>query len=614
VEAKEYRKQETEFRVRVGSAVTAALSAADLLSGTFVLDHVQTAAVDLPWHGGATTLAAAAAAAVASYWTRHRRTSDKYHRSEVLHANQWAGHGDLRASVGLSAARRSAARSRPDLTAWDRRRANAASVGITLGRTVSGTGLARGRKIVVPWESGSLLVLGEPGSGKSTHLAGIVAQAPGAQVVVSTKDELMAGTWEARSGRGPVAAFCPLGWSDLPEGVRPFAWSLVAGCRDPRVAQRQATALMSASATGGLAAADFWTGKGRAVLTALLVAADLKGEGLKTLARWLQEGKYEEAANVLTRHPEEVEETMVSTLRQMVANPGDKTATSVSHTASAVLEFLQDGQIARALDAPRDQAVDLQEFVQAGGTLYLVTDNSPALAPLMAAMMDSVVEAAKRVAMKQGQGERSPRLRTPLVLVVDEMDKTLPGVPLDKYVAELRGWGIFTVGATQNRARIVKEWGRESADALCNSMQFHLVLSINSAEDRAYYETRIGPPRRVEHVQGGEKGGASSLRSRLTGRSHKSASVEIKQVPLWDAHMWSFLPAGHGVVVPTKGACAVVNIGNGWRIAEKKGAAVLAEASSAARKAARQAEATELAAAHSPVSESDAVTGQEGIA
>src|SRR5690606_22136033 len=321
-----------------------------------------------------------------------------------------------------------------------------------VGTTVSGPRSARGHEVVISWDEGGALVLGEPGSRKSTFLASVVVGAPGAQVVVSTKPELMTATWLARAARGPVLAFAPLCWDALPDGVRALRWSLVLGCADPHVAARRARALMEATSAAGLSNASFWEGKGRAVLTALLCAADLAGKGLRTLARWLQEERYSEAGEVLERWSDRVEESMSSTLRQMTG-AADRTASSVSHTASAVLEFLQDARVADALDAPRDQAVDLERFVREGGTLYMITDNAPALGPVMAAVWDSIVDAAKRVALSDDNpGGRRGRLARPLLLTADEVDKTMPGVPLDDHAAELRGWGVFILAATQNRA------------------------------------------------------------------------------------------------------------------------------------------------------------------
>lgn len=606
MEQHEYRARRRERAVRIYGGAAASLAGADLTSGLYWLDVPVDALIDLPWHGGATVLALSAAAVGASFWTRQRRASLDYQRRRVLQAREWAGRSDRRRTIGLPAARAMAGSTRPDLSRWEALRAPAAEVGIPVGTTVSGPRSARGHEVVISWDEGGALVLGEPGSRKSTFLASVVVGAPGAQVVVSTKPELMTATWLARAARGPVLAFAPLCWDALPDGVRALRWSLVLGCADPRVAARRARALMEATSAAGLSNASFWEGKGRAVLTALLCAADLAGAGLRTLARWLQEERYSEAVEVLERWSDRVEPSVISTLRQMTG-AADRTASSVSHTASAVLEFLQDARVADALDAPRDQAVDLERFVREGGTLYMITDNAPALGPVMSAIWDSIVDAAKTVAMSDGPTGRSPRLPRPLLLTADEVDKTMPGVPLDDYAAELRGWGMFVLAATQNRARLVKRWGHEGAEALANSLQVHVILSINSGEDRAYYEKRIGT-RTVEHVNVSESAPATLLH-RLVGNPSReghsqSTSMSTERVPLWPAEMWSYLERGHALVVPTRGAAAVVSIPNGWKTAELASQKAAAEAAArefaeteAARRAAEAAErATERAA------------------
>lgn len=602
MEQTEYRARRRERAVHVYGGAAACLSGADLTSGLYLLDAPVDAIVTLPWHGGATVLALSAGALGATLWTRRRRGTLEYRRQQILHAPEWAGRRDRRRTIGLPAARAMAGSTRPDLSRWEALRAPAAEVGIPVGTTVSGPRSARGHEIVISWEEGGALVLGEPGSRKSTFLASVVVGAPGPQIVVSTKPELMTATWVSRAARGPVYAFAPLCWDALPDGVKALRWSLIAGCADPHVAARRARALMEATASAGLANSGFWEGKGRAVLTALLCAADLSKQGLRTLARWLQEERYGEAVEVLERWSDRVEESMISTLRQMTG-AADRTASSVSHTASAVLEFLQDARVADALDAPRDQAVDLERFVREGGTLYMVTDNAPALGPVMSAIWDSIVDAAKAVAMSDGTPGRHPRLPRPLLLTADEVDKTLPGVPLDDYAAELRGWGMFVLAATQNRARLVKRWGREGAEALCNSLQVHVILSINSGEDRAYYEKRIGT-RTVEHVNVSESAPATLLH-RLVGNPSRegysqSTSTTTERVPLWPAEMWSYLERGHALVVPTRGAAAVVAIPDGWKSArlasERAAAAAELREWQAAEAARRDAETAERAA------------------
>jgi hypothetical protein len=205
------------------------------------------------------------------------------------------------------------------------------------------------------------------------------------------------------------------------------------------------------------------------------------------------------------------------------------------------------------------------------------------------------VDAAKGVAVEQRVADRPPRLRRPLLLAVDEMDKTMPAVPLDDHAAELRGWGIFVLGATQNRDRLVKAWGREGAAALCNSLQVHVILSMNSGDDREYYEKRIGP-RTVEYVRISESAPAT-LRDRLFGNpaksgNSKSASVDTTRVPLWESSMWSYLERGHALVIPTRGAPAVVDIGNGWKVASAAGRFARAEAARTAWQAESAREAT----------------------
>lgn len=596
MERTEYRKRKAEKTTRVTAGGIGAIGALDA-TGPYYLDPVQQAIIDLPWHGGISVAALAGGAIISTYVTRHRRSTDGYRRRQVLRDSAWAGWKTRRQHIGLYAARHQARISRPDMTRTERMRARASEVGIPVGSTVSGPSTARGKPIVLPFELGGALVLGEPGSRKSTLLGGIVTRLPGASVVVSTKTEFVHKTGRARTGHhgAPVYAFNPLSLAELPEHVPAFRWSLVRGCADPRIAGRRARALMEATAAAGLAGGQFWQGKGRAALTALLCAADLANVGLRHLASWLQRDEYSEPAAILERNSDRVERSMIETLTKL-GTPGDKTASSISHTASDVLEFLSDGLIADALDPTPGTEVDLEELIRHDGTLYMVTDSSPALAPVISAIWDSLVTAAKTVADEHP----SKRLPRPLALIADEIDKTLPAVPIDQHAAELRGWGVFILAATQNRNRLYSVWGRENANALLSSLQTHVVLSLNSQDDREYYQRRVGT-RKVHYVKTSESA-PDSRKHRMFGtvsrEGHSSSTTPDEQhEPLWSAESWSQLDAGLALVIPTKGASAVVDTGNGWATAAAMDAAIQnAQERAAFREELRQ-RATEKAAA-----------------
>lgn len=573
MERNEYRKRKSERARRIYGSSASCLAGADLGFESFFLDPVQNFVVSVPWHGGVTGIAAGAAVVGATFVTRWRRDRPEYRRLEALHAHEWARRSDRRKYVGTAAARKAAKSARPDLSLIARRTAAPYEVGIPVGKTISGPSSARGKQIVVGWQTGGMLILGEPGSRKSTFLAGVSTNLPGAAVIVSTKPELIAATHQARATRGPVWGFAPLSSSStLPDGVIPFRWSLVAGSSDVEIAQRQAHALMKATESSGLSNEGFWDAQSRRLITALLCAADIAGQGVRTLASWLQTQDYTSALQFLESRQDIVEDSLIAGLRR-ISDPSDRTASSVVHTASNVLEFLQNSKIADALDASADEAVDLRELVRNNGTLYLVTDQSPALGPVMSAVWDSVVAAAKDVAVEQQTpAMRQARLHRPLVLIGDEIDKTMPSIPLDDHAAELRGWGIFMAAATQNRGRIEKVWGKVGASAMQDSLQTHVVLSINSMEDRKYYEERIGT-RQVEMLRVNESG-PSTTKHRVLGNPARaghssSTSHDSESRPLWPAEMWSSLADGDGIVIPTKGQASVVRLPNGWKIAQR---------------------------------------------
>lgn len=225
----------------------------------------------------ALVIATGLAAGVGSTVAKRYRESDRFQRRQRLRAKGWASFRDLWKHSGSFAARRAGRNTRPSFDAWTCWRRPLTDFGAVLGKAITGSRWVRGRRVVSSWER-SMLVIEEPGTYKSTLLAGQVLDFPGPLMVVSTKSEFLSGTGEVRAHRtGPVRVFDPL--SPTPHGEElQFRWDIVAACRDAETAQRRAAALMAASSGQGLSNADFWQGRARNLLTALLAAADLGGD------------------------------------------------------------------------------------------------------------------------------------------------------------------------------------------------------------------------------------------------------------------------------------------------------------------------------------------------
>jgi hypothetical protein len=169
---------------------------------------------------------------------------------------------------GRLASFRASKRARPSLTFWQRLR-HPAEHSVLVGR-------AHYRlRLRVPVQE-SITITAPPRAGKTGMLADLVLRFCGPVVATSVKSDIYELTSGIRGQRGPIEVFNPQQVSDLPST---FAWSPVAGCRDPEVAARRAEAFTGAISVKGTEQEDFWSQQASEFFRAALMAADLVGRG-----------------------------------------------------------------------------------------------------------------------------------------------------------------------------------------------------------------------------------------------------------------------------------------------------------------------------------------------
>ncbi|MER7015849.1 TraM recognition domain-containing protein [Saccharopolyspora sp. NPDC000359] len=511
---------------------------------------------DFPLSGA--VIAAGVAASGYAAWQLHRRNTDEWEHRARRHARGWATARDLWRNSGAAAARRSGRQTRPSFSAWACARRPLTEFGMVLGDVITGPRSARGRAMVAGWERG-VLVIGEPGTFKSTLLAGGVLDFPGPLMVVSTKNEFITGTADVRRATGPVKVFDPLSPTATANEDQ-FRFDYVAGCRDAATAQRRAAAIMAASSGQGLNNAEFWQGRARTLMTALLCAADLGGHTLRDVATWLQRENYERPIKILNHFEAELEPFIVNALAQMKSSSASAASGSAAQTGSQVLEFLADARVAALLAPERGEGTDVEQFVRDNGTLYLVSGSNPALGPVMSALAAHVTWTAKTLAVTE-------RLDPPLGFIVDEAHLTMPSVPLHEMAAELRGWGVWMAVAVQNYAQLVEKWGAEAARTMRASLQILVVTGAHDQEDREMYSERVGE-RREHHVTETTNAPDDTRRRWFgnffgEGRTASTGTQRV-EVPIMRPEEFSALAAREALVIPNKGAAAIVKFPNHW--------------------------------------------------
>jgi hypothetical protein len=305
----------------------------------------------------------------------------------------------------------------------------------------------------------SITITAPPRAGKTGLLADLVLHFCGPVVATSVKSDIYELTSGIRAHRGPVAVFNPQRVSNLPST---FAWSPVTGCRDPEVAARRAEAFTGAISVKGTEQEDFWAQQASEFFRATLMAADLVGGDMRMVGRWLM-GTAEDAEAILERAGQDQWATSLAQLR----SPAERTISTIRLLHNKALSFLGNPALAAAVLPDSGNAFDIEDFLAASGTLYLIaeaqTEEAP-VAPLMACFLNEVHYTAKLV------GSRMPgrRLDPCLLMALDEIANIAP-INIPNFMADAGGRGIQMAIVSHGLGQLRERWGEQGAQIISDT-------------------------------------------------------------------------------------------------------------------------------------------------
>jgi len=418
----------------------------------------------------------AAALATYGFWRLLRSTGTQDSSAAALEADGLATRTEVRTAAGEKVLVARAKTLRPSLV-----RPRAGDVGYRLG-------VSRG---VTCWASveDSMLVLGPPRSGKGMSLViPMILDAPGALATTSTRPDNLAVTLAARAKHGPVMVFDPQHLAHN-RNLPTLSWSLVRGCEDPQVAIVRAEALVGDAARSGVENATFWRTQALSVTRAMLHGAALDGRSAADLYRWSHSaGMAKEATSILATHPRATPGWGRALDAIISADP--RTRDSVWAMVANTFAPLADPAVLEALSPTPGDEFDPLAFLAMRGSIYLLgtATGASATATLVAALIEDLIDAARRLAARSA----SQRLDPPLALVLDEAaNYPLPSLPA--LMAEGGGSGITTVAVLQSLAQARDRWGREAAGAIWDSAIVKVVLGGSAnADDLADISRLVG--------------------------------------------------------------------------------------------------------------------------
>ena len=383
----------------------------------------------------------------------------------------------------------------------------------------------------------SILLIGPPRSGKGLHVViNAILDAPGAVVTTSTRPDNLTATLKARSAEGrPLAVFDPQHLAEgVPAGLR---WSPIRGCEDPLTAMIRATGLAAGTglSAGGVEGGDFWEGKTRTALQALLHAAALDHRTPAELFRWtLDPAAASDAVAILTANPKAATGWADSLQAMIDADP--RTRDSIWQGVSLSLAALADPRVLDAVSPGPEERFDPEEFLRKRGSVYLLATGAGAnnSAALVSAFVEDLVEAARRLAA------RSPaaRLDPPLLLALDEIGNLAPLPSLPTLMAEGGGTGITTMPVLQSLAQAREKWSDNAAGAIWDASIVKIILGgASNPRDLQDLATLIGERDEItDSTTIGDHGSRTAQRS-------------IRRVSIMPPDVIRTLPFGTGLIL-----------------------------------------------------------------
>ncbi|WP_432573191.1 type IV secretory system conjugative DNA transfer family protein [Kineococcus sp. SYSU DK005] len=310
---------------------------------------------------------------------------------------------------------------------------------------------------------GGLLVIGPPGSGKSSAaLIPSIWLAPGVCVASSIKGDLMEATATARAGMGRVWHFDPGGQEQPAPGVVPARWSPLVSVHSWEDARRVATRMALPMRSQG--EGEHFVDRARDWLEVLLWAASLVRLPIGTVADWAISADTEETSttvlSVLEAAAQDGYEAASIARAQLVGLLGlpDRERSSVLSTLVRLVRVYNAPAARRSGETPN---FDPAAFVRSTDTLYLTAspDRQAEYAPILVGLLEELRSATyARHAAEAAQ--REPK-RAHVTFVLDEANNTAP-IPLPAIISEAGGQSLHIIVGIQDLSRARARWGQEA--------------------------------------------------------------------------------------------------------------------------------------------------------
>ncbi|MGW6335274.1 type IV secretory system conjugative DNA transfer family protein [Nocardia rhamnosiphila] len=355
--------------------------------------------------------------------------------------------------------------------------------GVLIGRAV-----ADGQALYGSYEDLHLDIWG-PRQGKSTsRVIPAVMEAPGAVVSTSNKRDVVDATRKARSAKGQVFVFDPLGVAEEPCTWfwNPLEWVL--GEDGGAGAELRAARLAGHFAAGGDADSRdaFFDPEGEDLLAGLFLAAAVAKQPITQVYRWVTKQTEQEPIELLKSNGYAV---FARGMADQYYAPG-KQRSGVFSTAKKMAACLRYQYVQPWITAPTAEEAprrefSVAEFVRSTDTLYPLTQaGKGAPGPLVTALCAAVGEEGKKAGTRYPGG----RLPVPLLIVLDEAANIVKWADLPNQYSYFGSCGIVVLTILQSWAQGVRCWGQDGMQALWSAANVKVLGS--GLDDPDFLEAR----------------------------------------------------------------------------------------------------------------------------
>jgi type IV secretory pathway TraG/TraD family ATPase VirD4 len=383
-----------------------------------------------------------------------------------------ASHAQLKAALAEPAVIARVAVIRPSLAG---KRVQVSDVGVRLGRSVPA------RIPLAVSAEDSVLTVAAPRQGKTTQcIIPWLYGWPGPALVTSIRPDVLLATATLRGRDGPVAVMAPTGMISWPSRM---TWCPASGCESFDKARARADVMVTvgkSAATSDSNDGGFFGQNATNLLAGWLHAAALSGGSAQDVLKWAFDERIDAPIRILASHPDAADGA-AAMLDSLYRLPADTTRSSLWATAQTAVAPLLAPAAREVFTPSAGQATDLADFLRNGGTCYLMADErrASALAPVISAFADDLIETAKSLADSQPGG----RLDPPLALLLDEVANIVPLPQLPALMSFAGGTGIFVAAVLQSLAQARARWGHDAAAMLWGASTVKVILGGLAGDD-----------------------------------------------------------------------------------------------------------------------------------